>query len=162
MPDNAPDQTGDKTVDINFTAYTDERGAIQTITFGGPSLASTVLISAISDGDALKITITSDVDDEPRTALTSTIEYLETVVQVLRDGGTSEAAWAAKFDAAPDETPTEAEIASYTEPCDGCEDPNPHDSHLTAAGRRHYLGEGVIDRPEERAPFYGGSDEDGI
>lgn len=45
--------------------------------------------------------------------------------------------------------PTPEEVASYTEPCDGsCGDPSPHDSHLTAAGRQRFLGEGVIDRPD--------------
>lgn len=83
-------------VEIDFTAYNSEKRAIITVPFGSPD--SRVLISATDRGGDLALSITSDVSEDPTQAVTATIEYLETVVELLRADGTSEAAWAAQFD----------------------------------------------------------------
>lgn len=127
MPDNAPDQTESPVETIPQLTITIGLGE----TFDLTELAAQILTS-YNDGmaygaDAQHATFRGVDAREGHISLIFTAERI----------------------AAPEEAPIEAEIASYTEPCTGCEYPSPHDSHLTAAGRKHYLGEGVIDRPDE-------------
>lgn len=127
MPDNAPDQTESPVETTPKLVITIGLGR----TFDLTDLAAQIL-TAYNDGmaygaDVQHVTFRGVDTREDHVALVFTAERI----------------------AAPEEAPTEAEVAAYFEPCDGCEDSSPHDTHLTAAGRKHYLGEGVIDRPDE-------------
>lgn len=83
-------------VNLDFKAYGEDTGIMRMVSIGGPSDHLVVLIEVFPTDKGLTVRIASDTKDEPKETLSGLTEFLESLVESLREPGVIEG-WDAQF-----------------------------------------------------------------
>lgn len=83
-------------VNLDFQAYGEDNGIMRMVAIGGPSKHLVVLIEVFPTDEGLTLRVASDTKDEPKEALSGLTEFLESLVESLKEPKVVEG-WDAQF-----------------------------------------------------------------